>query len=85
MEPSKNQSFFIFNIENKNHVTLQVLNSYDVEIRTLVDERLDPDLYIVYWDHKNEKGKTVKEGLYYFKLKINNNTVDELDLFLFNP
>jgi hypothetical protein len=51
------------------------LSIYDVTgrlVRTLVDKEMSKGSYVIKWDSKNDKGKKVAKGVYFYKLKTNN-------------
>ncbi|MFH0931020.1 MAG: S8 family serine peptidase [Candidatus Zixiibacteriota bacterium] len=50
--------------------TLTVYNILGQRVRTLVDENKLPGRYEVIWDGKDEKGKEVSSGIYFYRLEI---------------
>ena len=84
LEPSNTQSIFTLHLVTMSNVKMEIYNTYDVCVRTLIDEQMDPGDYYVYWDHKGDNKQIVSEGIYFFKLFINGNLVDHMDLYLFN-
>jgi len=60
-------------LPQKSTVSLRVFNNLGQEIRSLVNNITQPaDYYKVYWDGKDNSGKTVASGLYYYKLVSKN-------------
>jgi hypothetical protein len=55
-----------------NHVTLKIYNVLGQLVRTLVDEPKRPERYEVIWDGKDEKGKEVSSGIYFYTLSAEN-------------
>jgi hypothetical protein len=51
------------------HVHLVIKNATGYEIKILVDEMLSAGYKTVTWDGKNEKGDTVKSGIYIASLR----------------
>jgi len=51
------------------HTTLTIFNILGQKVRTLVDEEKLPGEYKVIWDGKDETGKDVASGIYFYKLK----------------
>lgn len=47
---------------------LEVFNSLGQRIRTLVDEVQGPGRYVVVWDGRDEDGREVGVGVYFFRL-----------------
>ena len=62
-----NGSQFIVN--SPVHTTLNIYNILGQRVRTLVDEEKLPGDYKVVWDGKDEIGKDVASGIYFYKLK----------------
>ncbi len=51
------------------------LNIYDITgrlIRTLVDKEEKPGLYIIIWNGKDDRGKKLSSGVYFYKLTAGN-------------
>jgi hypothetical protein len=56
------------------HTTLAIYNILGQKVRTLVDEERIPGEYKVIWDGKDEKGKEVSSGIYFYQLKTKDYT-----------
>jgi hypothetical protein len=52
------------------HTTLVIYNILGEKVRMLVDEEKLPGEYQVMWDGKNNSGKEVASGVYFYKLKV---------------
>ena len=52
------------------HTTLTIFNILGQKVRTLVDEEKLPGDYRVVWDGKDETGKDVASGIYFYQLKV---------------
>jgi hypothetical protein len=50
------------------HVTLKIYNILGQKVRTLVDEPKGAGTYKVSWDGKDDKGKDVASGIYFYQL-----------------
>ncbi len=50
------------------HTTLKIYNILGQKVRTLVDEPKTAGSYEVIWDGKDDKGKEVASGIYFYKL-----------------
>ena len=50
--------------------TLKVYNILGQKVRTLVDEPKSPGSYEVIWDGKDEEGKEVSSGIYFYRLDV---------------
>jgi hypothetical protein len=51
------------------HVRLQVYNTLGQVVRVLEDGRRQPGTYDVQWDGRNESGKHVSSGVYFYKIE----------------
>jgi len=52
------------------HTTLKIYNILGQKVRTLVDEMKTPGNYEAIWDGKDDRGKDVASGIYFYKLKV---------------
>lgn len=52
-------------------VTVQIYNLLGQEVRMLVNERQATGSHSVFWDGKNEQGKSVSSGIYFYRLTVN--------------
>lgn len=58
-----------FTVRSPIPITLKIYNILGQEVRTLVDEPKMAGDYEVVWDGKNEKGKDLASGIYFYQLK----------------
>ncbi len=49
--------------------TLKIYNILGQLVRTLVDEEKLPGRYEVVWDGKDDRGKEVTSGVYFYRLE----------------
>jgi len=54
------------------HATLTIYNILGRRVRTLVDELKRPGDYKVFWDGKDDRGKDVSSGIYFYVLEGDN-------------
>ncbi len=59
-----------FSIPQENKVELIVYNIKGQKVKTLVDKTMIPGRYSVIWDSKDQNGKPVSSGIYFYKLDI---------------
>lgn len=52
------------------HTSLKIYNILGQKLRTLVDEPKRAGNYEVIWDGKDDKGKEVASGIYFYRLKV---------------
>ncbi|UCE19628.1 MAG: VCBS repeat-containing protein [Gemmatimonadota bacterium] len=50
------------------HVTLKIYNILGQDVRTLINEIQEPGYYAAVWDGRDEGGREVSSGVYYFRL-----------------
>jgi len=58
-------------------VTLTIYNIQSHAIRTLVDEFSNPGYFIIQWDGLDARGQAVSSGNYFYKLSVNDVTVQK--------
>jgi flagellar hook assembly protein FlgD len=56
------------------HTTLKIYNILGQKVRTLVDESKRAGSYEVIWDGKDDKGKEVGSGIYFYQLRAGDYT-----------
>ncbi|MEZ4949252.1 MAG: FlgD immunoglobulin-like domain containing protein [Saprospiraceae bacterium] len=67
--PFQVSTTFRYSIPNTEKISLIIYDGLGKQIRILVDEIKLPGSYSVIWDGKDQNGKVVSEGIYYFKLQ----------------
>jgi hypothetical protein len=66
-----NQSTKIeFTLSQSGFVSLNIYDLLGRRIRTLVSENLSPGYKSVFWDGKNDSGKEVSSGIYFYQLRV---------------
>jgi len=56
------------------HTTLKIYNILGQLVKTLVDEEKLPENYNIIWDGKDDSGKEVASGIYFYQLKTKDYT-----------
>jgi hypothetical protein len=59
------------------HTTLTIYNILGKKVKTLVDDKREPGNYQVIWDGKDEVGKEVASGIYFYRLKVGENSISK--------
>jgi hypothetical protein len=59
-----------FTVAEPGHVALRVYDLTGRLVRTLADEQRSPNEYQLYWDGRDDAGKQVGSGVYYYSLEI---------------
>lgn len=70
--PFNPQTKIGYTLPEESQVKLVVYNVLGQKVRTLVDEIQTAGYREVVWDGKDEKGKDVASGIYFYKLKVEN-------------
>ncbi|MEJ2617785.1 MAG: FlgD immunoglobulin-like domain containing protein, partial [Ignavibacteriaceae bacterium] len=58
-----------FQIPEANNVTIKIFNSIGQEVRTLLDMQYDEGIHSVIWDGKDNLGKSLSSGVYFYRLQ----------------
>ncbi|UCF04511.1 MAG: T9SS type A sorting domain-containing protein, partial [bacterium] len=61
-----------FNMREKGHVTVRVYNVAGQLVRTLVNEVRDAGPHSIDWKGRNDSGKSVASGVYFYKMDTKN-------------
>ncbi len=62
-----------FSLKENSDVSIKIYNIKGVVVRTLVDNKMEATYHEVIWDGKNNTGKRVGSGLYFYKMISNGN------------
>ncbi|MBC8525903.1 MAG: T9SS type A sorting domain-containing protein, partial [Candidatus Cloacimonetes bacterium] len=62
-----------FSLAKESQVRVEIYNVQGQKVKTLIDENKNPGNYYVIWNGKDEADKTVSSGIYFCKLKANDN------------
>jgi hypothetical protein len=54
------------------HVSLQIFNILGQSVRHLIDAEMPPGYHRMIWDGRNDDGKRVPAGVYFYRLKADN-------------
>ncbi|MCK4224250.1 MAG: S8 family serine peptidase [candidate division Zixibacteria bacterium] len=71
-----------FMVHSPSHTTLKVYNVLGQKVRILVDEEMMPGNYQVIWDGKDNQGKEVASGIYFYQLVTENSGVTKKMMLL---
>ena len=58
-----------FQVPATGHIQIEIYNSTGQKIRTLVDETMSAGRYDVVWDGRDDYGKTVSSGMYFYAMR----------------
>ncbi|MFI5219489.1 MAG: T9SS type A sorting domain-containing protein [Bacteroidia bacterium] len=73
--PLSDQTNFIYTLKTGGDVQLKIFNTIGQVVRTLVNERQNPNTYSKVWVGDNDKGRILYNGLYYYTLSVNGKTI----------
>ncbi|MFQ6092235.1 MAG: choice-of-anchor D domain-containing protein [bacterium] len=69
--PTTSIQYSVISDQSPPHVTLKIYNLLGQEVRTLVDEVKKAGYYSVIWDSRDDWGREVSSGIYFYYLKAN--------------
>jgi hypothetical protein len=58
-----------FSIDRKSNVTLSIYDVTGKRIHTILNRAMPPGIYLEQWDGRDENGKSVASGIYFYRLK----------------
>ena len=67
--PFRTQTAIRYSLPAQSKVSLIVYDISGREVRNLIDENKEPGLYTSNWDGKDNQGKSVSSGVYFYRLK----------------
>ncbi|MFH1336195.1 MAG: T9SS type A sorting domain-containing protein, partial [Candidatus Zixiibacteriota bacterium] len=59
-----------FALSQSSYVTFQIYDILGRKVRTLVSQQLSSGQQSVIWDGKNDAGKDIASGIYFYQLRI---------------
>ncbi|MEO0101455.1 MAG: FlgD immunoglobulin-like domain containing protein [candidate division WOR-3 bacterium] len=68
--PFKGLTKISFSIPKETYVSLLIYDLSGRKVRTIVNERMKPGYYNLKWDGKDDKGKDLPQGVYFYRLKV---------------
>jgi len=71
-----------FNLQNEESVSLQIFDLTGKLITTLIDQRMEPGEYTVYWYGMDKNTYLQNSGIYFYRLKVRNAAVTKRMLLL---
>lgn len=82
--PTTRIQFRVQSIEYRGplHTTLTIYNVLGQKVRTLVDEPKRAGSYEVIWDGKDDQGKEATSGIYFYQLRVKDQTLTKKMLLL---
>ena len=71
-----------FDLPKSSHVKLEIFNVLGQKIKTLVDEELQAGYKQVTWDGKDQRGNLVSTGIYFYRIRAENQFTDMRKMLL---
>ncbi len=71
-----------YNIPESGNVNLAIYNIKGQRVRRLIDAQLSSGHYTIVWDGKNDSGKTVSSGIYFYQLQIDGTPIASRKMLL---
>jgi len=66
--PANPTTTISFSLKERCRVTLRIYDVNGQVVRTLVDQKLDPNRYDIVWDATDDRGKVVSSGIYFYRV-----------------
>ncbi|MCK4404029.1 MAG: T9SS type A sorting domain-containing protein [candidate division Zixibacteria bacterium] len=60
---------FQLSLSKSVHVKIEIFNIIGQKVRTLLDEEMNPGVYMAEWDGEDEKGRSVSSGIYFYRVQ----------------
>jgi len=67
--PFNPETTISFSIKEAGDVKLEVFNIRGQKVKTIIDNELSADNHQVVWNGKDDRGKSVSSGIYFYKIK----------------
>jgi hypothetical protein len=71
-----------FDLPKSSHVKLEIFNVLGQKVKTLVDEELQAGYKQVTWDGKDQRGNLVSTGIYFYRIRAENQFTDMRKMLL---
>lgn len=72
--PFNPETTISFSIPDDSKVGITVYNIKGQKVKTLINDELEKGLHDVVWSSKDNRGKTVASGIYFYKFEVNGKT-----------
>ncbi|MFH1373525.1 MAG: T9SS type A sorting domain-containing protein [bacterium] len=73
--PFNDGTRIMFDLRHETHVTLEIFNILGQQVSTLVDETRSAAAYEVDWNGRDNRGRPLASGVYFYRLKTGEQTV----------
>ena len=70
-----NKANISFNLKNTGYVELSVFDIKGCKLKTIFSGNLGAEENVLSWDGRDKNGEVVNSGIYFYKLKTNNNVI----------
>jgi hypothetical protein len=80
--PFNPETFIRYQLAESGKVELAIFNVRGERVRTLIHEDKPAGYYLVRWDGKNDAGKTLSSGTYFYMLNIDGKTLFSKQMLL---
>ena len=69
-----------FDLADEGYIELDVYNSFGQLISKLLNQNMKAGHYSIKWDGTDSSGKSIKSGIYFYKLRINSDKGDKTEV-----
>ncbi|MCD4650296.1 MAG: T9SS type A sorting domain-containing protein [Candidatus Cloacimonetes bacterium] len=67
--PFNPETYINFALKKAGHVLIDIYNAKGQHVSTLINADMEAGSHSVVWDGKNESGRSVKSGVYFYRMK----------------
>ena len=71
--PFNPETTISFSLADNNDVQLEIYNSKGRKVKTLIDQNMEPGFHKAIWQGKDNNNNNVSSGIYFYRLKTNDN------------
>ncbi|GEM_PF-3634045 len=64
-----------FQLPNRSHIVLEIFDVSGKHVRVLLDKTVEGGIHSVDWDGRNNDGKRMASGIYFYRLKAGKKTI----------
>ncbi|MBW6515099.1 MAG: T9SS type A sorting domain-containing protein [Candidatus Cloacimonetes bacterium] len=60
-----------FSLAEPSQVKIEIFNIHGQKVKALINETRNSGLHTLHWDGSNEEGKSVRSGIYFYRMTVN--------------
>jgi flagellar hook assembly protein FlgD len=75
--PLSNKTMIIFKLKEKSKISIDIFNISGQLVKQLINDTYESGVYRVSWDRKDIRGRSVPEGIYFYKLSTDKTSISK--------